>query len=196
MSDAAKRTATYEDLKALPEDVLGQIVDGELIASPRPSLAHARAASVLGMRLGGPFDLGGGDGNGPGGWWILDEPELHLGPDVLVPDLAGWRRDRLPTPPAGPYTEAVPDWICEVLSPSTARVDRIRKMRVYARAGVAHAWLVEPEARVLEGFRRHESAWLRVAAHGADERVRAEPFEAVELALADLWISTDPGLGS
>ncbi len=184
MGDPARRRATYEDLLTLPEHHVGQIIDGELFAHPRPTLEHSMAASVLGADLGGPFDRGRG---GPGGWWLRDEPELHLHGDILVPDLAGWRRERLPTPPRGPSTTVPPDWICEVLSPSTASLDRIRKLRIYAREGVAHAWLVDPLARTLEVFRLDAGQWVLVGAHDED-RVRAEPFQAIELELSALWM--------
>ena len=188
MTAPAGRRATYDDLLRLPDNVIGEIVDGELIASPRPALPHSHATSALGGELLPPFGRGRG---GPGGWWILDEPELHLGPDVLVPDLAGWRRERLPTIPAEPFLALAPDWACEVLSPSTARLDRVRKLRVYAREGVGHVWLVDPAARTLEILRRDGEAWVLAATHAEAERVRAEPFGAIELELAALWI--DPG---
>src|SRR5512140_838478 len=123
MATPAKKSATYEELLALPDTVIGQIVDGELVASPRPASPHTRASSILGNELTGPFDRGRG---GPGGWWILDEPEIHLGRDVLVPDLAGWRRSRLPQLKAEPFFTVAPDWVCEVLSPGTRGVDRVR----------------------------------------------------------------------
>src|SRR3954468_4688276 len=138
MAIPARRPATYEDLCALPDHVIGELIAGELIASPRPSIPHSRASSVLSDDLGGPFDRGRG---GPGGWWILFEPELHLGADVLVPDLAGWRRERMPVLRNVAYFELAPDWVCEVVSPSTARVDRVRKVPIYAREGVSHLWL-------------------------------------------------------
>ncbi|HEV8323086.1 MAG TPA: Uma2 family endonuclease [Myxococcota bacterium] len=191
MGEAVRRPATYEDLLAVPDELLAQIVDGELVASPRPAMGHAIASSALGMLLGGPFGLGGGGGGGgdaPGGWWIVDEPELHLGVDILVPDLAGWRRARMPAPPDAPYVTLAPDWVCEGLSPSTAGLDRVRKPPLYARAGVAHAWLVDPAGRTLEVLRRHESRWLVADAFAGDARVRAEPFDAVELHLAPLWL--------
>jgi Uma2 family endonuclease len=189
MSLAAPRSATYDDLLALPDNLLGQIVDGDLIASPRPVLAHARVASVLGMDLGTPFERGRG---GPGGWWIVHEPELHLRSDILVPDLAGWRCERQPTPPDGAFATLAPDWVCEVLSPSTAGLDRIRKMPIYAREGVQHVWLVDPDVRSLEVYRREGSAWLRVNAFADNERVRAEPLAAVELELEALWKNGPP----
>ncbi len=175
----------YRALEALPEGITGQIINGELIASPRPALDHARTASVLGMDLGGAFERGRG---GPGGWWILDEPELHFGNDVLVPDLAGWRRSRLPQPPRGPHLSIAPNWLCEVLSPSTAGVDRVRKLPIYARQKVAHVWLIDPVARTLEVFRGEDPGWRLIGSHGEMERIRAEPFEELELELGALWL--------
>ncbi|WP_163782990.1 Uma2 family endonuclease [Myxococcus vastator] len=185
MGHETKRPATYEDLVALPEHQVGQIIDGELIAQPRPASRHARASSALLSGLFNPFDLGQG---GPGGWWILHEPELHLGADVLVPDLAGWRRDRMPEVPDTSFFTLAPDWVCEVLSPSTAALDRSRKKRIYAREGVGHVWLVDPQARTLEVFRLSRGQWLEQGTWSDDERVRAEPFEAVELRLGVLWL--------
>ncbi|QDE80523.1 MULTISPECIES: Uma2 family endonuclease [Myxococcus] len=185
MGHETKRPATYEDLVALPEHQVGQIIDGELIAQPRPASRHARASFRLGGELYSPFERGRG---GPGGWHLLDEPELHLGADVLVPDLAGWRRDRMPEVPDTPYFTLSPDWVCEVLSPSTAALDRSRKKRIYAREGVGHVWLVDPQARTLEVFRLSGGQWLEQGTWSDDERVRAEPFEALELELGVLWL--------
>ncbi len=182
-----KRSATYADIEALPDHLLGEIIDGELIVSPRPSPIHIRCASDLGALLGPPFSFGRG---GPGGWWILDEPEFHLGKDVLVPDLAGWRRERMPELPDAAWFEVAPDWVCEVLSPSTSRFDRGEKIGVYAREEVAHLWLLDPLARTLEVFRLAEAGWILVAVHTEGPRVRAEPFEAVELDLELLWGET------
>lgn len=179
----AKRGATYEDLLRLPESKLGEIVDGELFVSPRPAALHAQAASVLGGELSGPFHRGKG---GPGGWVILDEPELHLAGQVVVPDLAGWRRERMPQIPDAAAFELAPDWICEVLSPSTESFDRARKLPVYASAGVKHAWLVDPGPRTLEVFRLEGGGW-RLVGTLTEDRVRAEPFDAVELELGALW---------
>lgn len=179
----AKRKATYEDLLALPEHVVGEIVDGELHTSPRPASLHARAMSRIGFELIGPFDKGTG---GPGGWIILDEPELHVVGQIVVPDLAGWRRERMPELPDATAFELVPDWICEVLSPSTEAFDRSKKMPVYARAGVKHAWLVDPVVKTLEVFRLDGAGW-RLLGTFTEERVRAEPFDALELELASLW---------
>jgi Uma2 family endonuclease len=179
-----RREATYEDIEKLPPHVVGELVDGELYVSPRPAFPHAQAASVLVGELMGPFYRGKG---GPGGWRILVEPELHLGRDVLVPDVAGWRRERLPELPKTVGAKLAPDWVCEVLSPSTTALDRGRKMRVYAREGVRHAWLVDPVARTLEVYRLEGGRWVLLDTHVGAVSVRAEPFEALELELAALW---------
>ncbi len=136
------------------------------------------------MEIGGPFDRGRG---GPGGWWILDEPELHFGADVLVPDLAGWRRERMPQFPDAPWTELAPDWVCEVLSPGTRRLDLTDKRRLYAAAGVAHLWFVDPLARTLEAFALRDGAWALIAALKDDEDVQVPPFDAVTFPLSALW---------
>lgn len=183
-----RRRATYADVEAVPPHMVAEIIDGALITSPRPAFPHTRAASRLGMKLGGPFDLGEG---GPGGWVLPDEPELHLGraPDVIVPDLAGWRRERMPKIPAAAAIDLAPDWVCEVLSPSTAAIDRAAKMRIYAREKVPHIWLVDPTARTLEVFRLEGTRWMLVAVHTGDVAVNAEPFDAVALELGVLWAS-------
>jgi Uma2 family endonuclease len=181
-----KKTATYADLDALPPHVVGEIIDGELIASPRPASAHALAASCLGIEVGGPFGRGKG---GPGGWIILDEPELHIVGQVLVTDLAGWRREHMPELPDVAAFELAPDWVCEVLSPATAKIDRARKMRHYATANVRHVWLVDPLATTLEIFRLDldEEGWRLVETVAGDVMIRAEPFDAVEIDLGSLW---------
>ena len=193
MRRMARTPATYADLIALPETMMGQILGGELVATPRPANRHSLTASNLGGELVSPFTLG--RGGGPGGWWILHEPELHLGKDILVPDLAGWRRDRLPEVPDEPFFTLAPDWVCEILSPSTAGIDRVRKMPIYARERVSHAWLIDPVARTLEVFRREGDHWLLLAAHAGDELARAEPFEAIELPLNTLWPAASPAAG-
>ncbi len=179
------RPATYDDLVALPDNLVAEIVGGELHASPRPAPRHARAEGVIGALIGPPFDFGRG---GPGGWWILPEPELHLGADVLVPDYAGWRRTRMPSVPATAFFPLAPDWVCEIISPSTAALDRARKVGIYAREQVGHAWLVDPIARTLEVLRLEAGRWVIVATHAGDVTVRAEPFAEIEIALADLWV--------
>jgi len=178
------RPATYEDLEKLPPEMVAEIADGELHANPRPAFRHANAASSMGVFIGGPYHHGRG---GPGGWIILDEPEVHLGRHVLVPDLAGWRRSHMPNLPDGAFTTLAPDWVCEVISPSTASLDRVKKLAIYARAEVAHAWLVDPLARTLEVLRLDNGRWTIIATHAGDEVVRAEPFGDVELGLSTLW---------
>jgi len=185
-----RRRATYEDLLAVPDHLVAEILDGELHTTPRPAPRHAVASSGLGVDLGGPFDRGRG---GPGGWWILVEPELHLGGDILVPDLAGWRRTRLLTIPETAYFELAPDWICETVSPSTERIDRGKKLRIYAREGVSHAWLVNPIAETLEAYRLEQDRWLLLATHAGDVAARIEPFDAIELELWRLWGRSTPG---
>jgi Uma2 family endonuclease len=185
-----KTRATYDDLIAVPDDKIAEIVDGELFVSPRPAAPHARAASVLMADIATAFDRGRG---GPGGWWVLSEPELHFDADVVVPDLTGWRRERMPHVPNAPFFTLAPDWVCEVASPSTEQLDRRRKRPIYAREGIAHLWIVNPLARTLEIHRRCPEGWLVVATHGGDERVRAEPFDAIELEMAALWIESLSG---
>ena len=179
-----RKPATYADLEALPPNKVGELIDGVLYASPRPAFPHGRAAFQLGFELGGPFDRGRG---GPGGWFLYFEPELHLGEDVLVPDLAGWRRERMSEPPSTAATTLAPDWVCEVLSPSTKALDRNAKLPVYAREGVRHVWLVDPLARTLEVRRLEGGDYLLLGTSTGLAHVRAEPFEALELALAVLW---------
>ncbi len=179
-----KRPATYADLEALPPNVVGELVEGELYASPRPAFPHAVATSQLAGELIGPFNRGRG---GPGGWIILYEPELHFGDDVVVPDLAGWTRERMPQPPRTAATSLAPDWVCEVLSPSTVALDRGAKLRVYAREGVRYVWWIDPEARTLEVLRLEGAHFLLLDSHSGKVRVRAPPFEALELELAVLW---------
>jgi Uma2 family endonuclease len=181
------RPATYDDLVKLPDNLVAEIADGELHASPRPAARHAVAYGRLGAALLPPFDQGRG---GPGGWCILLEPELHLGTDVLVPDLAGWRRSRMPAVPDVAHFDLFPDWVCEVLSPSTTSFDRSKKLAIYAREGVPWAWLIDPLARTLEFLKLENGRWTILATHAGDEVVRAEPFEAIELELAALWGET------
>ena len=185
MSETAKHKASYDELRVLPDNKVGEILGGELYASPRPAPRHARAYSALGFSLGDPFDRGRG---GPGGWWIIDEPELHLADDVIVPDIAGWRRSRMPALPDTPWFELAPDWVSEILSPSTAHTNRAIKMPIYAREGLEHLWLVDPDARTLEVYALQESGrWLLLDTLKDDEGIQQPPFDAIEFPLADLW---------
>jgi Uma2 family endonuclease len=186
MADPAKRRATYEDLLAVPEHLVAEIIHGVLITNPRPGAPHARAASRLGATLDGPFDRGRG---GPGGWVILDEPELHLpGGHVLVPDLAGWRRERMPRlPMEASAFELAPDWACEILSQSTAASDRADKLPLYATERVSHVWLIDPSLRTLEVLRLAGDSYLVASVWRDAAVVRAEPFDAVGLELGALW---------
>jgi Uma2 family endonuclease len=169
---------------AAPKNMVAELIGGELVLMPRPALPHAAAAMTLAEELGPPFKRGRG---GPGGWILLFEPELHFGDDVLVPDLAGWRRERMPALEPVAYATLAPDWVCEVLSPSTAKVDRIDKLPIYARERVAHSWLVDPLLKTLEVLRFENDRWSIVSTHTDDARVRAEPFDAIELELGLLW---------
>jgi Uma2 family endonuclease len=183
------RPATYEDLLEMPDHVVSEILDGELFTSPRPAPRHAQAQAVLIGVLHGPFDGGRG---GQGGWRILSEPELHFGADVLVPDIAGWRRERMPRLPETAYFAMAPDWVCEVLSPSTTTLDRTKKLRIYAREQVAHCWLVDPITRTLEILRLDSGHWVILTTHAGSETVRPEPFAAIDLELGLLWEDVEP----
>jgi Uma2 family endonuclease len=178
------RPATYDDLMKLPDGLVAEIVDGELHASPKPAPPHVIAGSSVGGLLLNPYSFGRG---GPGGWWILDEPELHLAADVLVPDLAGWRKTRMPHRPDTAYFPLAPDWVCEILSPSTAVVDRVKKLAIYAREGVAHAWLIDPALQTLEVLRLEGGRWVLLSTHFGGDVVRAEPFIELGLELRLLW---------
>jgi Uma2 family endonuclease len=170
--------------------MIAEIVDGQLNLTSRPGIPHTVAASHLVTMLGHRFG-GAGDG-GPGGWVVLYEPELHLGEDILVPDVGAWRAERLPEVPKVPYFRLPPDWLCEVLSRSTGAIDRHIKLPIYARAGVRHVWLVDAAARTLEVLRLHRGEWRALAVHRGDERIRAEPFDAVEFELERLWTHLAP----
>jgi Uma2 family endonuclease len=184
---SARRKATYDDLLKVPEPLVAEIIDGELLTSPRPASPHALATSGIGSILFDAFNRPPGDRGAPGGWWILYEPELHFGDDVLVPDLAGWRRERMPVfPDTAAFTDA-PDWVCEVISKSTARIDRGQKMRIYGRERVAHLWIVDPIVRTLEIYRLIDDHWMVAATYGGSDPVRAEPFDAIEIDVARWW---------
>lgn len=186
--DKKPRPVNYADLlrdwEQLPPTCVAEVVAGELYASPRPAGPHTLSAASLLAQLATRLML---ERPRPGGWWIVGEPELHFDWDILVPDLAGWRRERLPDYPRGPFVEEAPDWVCEVLSPRTARLDLEEKLPVYGRAGCSHAWVIAPEAQRLEVFRWTEDRWRRIALHRNDEVVCCEPFPEVTLRLGTLW---------
>lgn len=184
MSRSAQTPSVYEQYLAVPDYMVAEIIRGKLVTHPRPAALHALAASALGAELFGPFRRGRG---GPGGWVILVEPELHLGSDYLVPDIAGWRRERMPEVPQVAAFELPPDWVCEVMSPSTEAMDRADKLPIYARHQVQHAWLVDPLTKTLEVFRLESARWMLLATFRDEALVRAEPFDAIELELAALW---------
>jgi hypothetical protein len=176
---------SFPALGAFPSNLVAEILGGELVDSPRPRVVQTLAASAILGSLLGPFVRGKG---GPGGWLLLFAPELHLvGGEVVVPDLAGWRRERLPEAPDVTVMTQTPDWVCEVLSPETMALDRGIKMLAYAQAGVEHVWLVDPDLQSLEVYRHEDGAWSLLGVHEGTQRVRAEPFEAMELELGLLW---------
>lgn len=183
-SSPKKRPATYADVEAAPEHLVAEIIDGELMTHPRPSPRHGVTANSLGDELTGPFQKGRG---GPGGWVFAVEPEVRFGQHLLVPDIAGWRRERLPGYPEANYFEIAPDWVCEVLSGSTEKRDRTIKMRIYGEAGIPHMWLIDPRLQILEAFANQASNWTKIGAWNSDDTVRAAPFDAISFSLADLW---------
>ena len=176
--------ATYRDVLNAPPHMVAEVVEGALHLQPRPASRHALAGSSLSGELVSPFQRGRG---GPGGWWILYEPELHFGEDILVPDFAGWRRERMPDYPDTPYFTLAPDWVCEILSPSTRKLDLEGKRPIYTREGVGHLWFVDPAARTLEAFVPHEGAWTPAGRAQNDDPVSFPPFEAVTFCLDALW---------
>jgi Uma2 family endonuclease len=190
--DPAAKLATYEDLLSLSEDVRAEILDGILVYPPAPLPRHSRAQRGLARFIGGPFDDDDGRG-GPGGWWILLEVDIRLAEhDIVRPDIAGWRRERLPAPWDTRPIEVVPDWICEVLSPTNAATDRVKKRRLYAARGVAFYWIVDPENRTLEAFRLVDKTWVEVGAFDDTAIARIAPFEAIELEVARLFPPAAP----
>lgn len=184
MAGEAHKIATYADLEAVPPHLVAEILYGSLVTHPRPATPHGAAAISLGMEIGPPFQRGRG---GPGGWIFMVEPELHLGPHVVVPDLAGWRVERLPHHPTTPYVETRPDWVCELLSPSTENIDRGAKQRIYGTYGVEFMWLVDPVARRLEAYSLRDGHWLLHDTYVGDVAVDAPPFAAVPFQLTALW---------
>jgi Uma2 family endonuclease len=184
MPKPATKRATYADVLNAPAHLVAELIDGALETHPRPVPKHAIAANALGFELTGPFQKGSG---GPGGWLFMTEPELHFGENVVVPDLAAWRRERMPVAPDEPFITLAPDWACEILSPSTERLDRNAKRRIYGEAGVAFLWLLDPRTRTLEAFQLVAGKWLLIGVAEADEPVSFAPFDAISFPLSDLF---------
>lgn len=188
MTEPAKKGATYNDLYAIPENMTGEIIAGELIVTPRPSRKHAAATTLLTSRLVPPYQFG--EGGGPGGWIILVEPEIGLGENIVVPDLAGWKRERFPFQEETNWISVAPDWVCEILSPSTLRLDKVRKMPLYAQFGVKYIWLLDPAAMTLDAFQNEAHRWVLLGSYAEQDQVRLAPFPEIELKLGDLWLDT------
>ncbi len=176
----------YQDLLSLPESLTGEILNGRLYAQPRPSAKHVLVSSNLGIEIGGPYFRGRG---GPGGWWILQEPEVHLALDeqVVVPDVAGWKKSRMPVMPEGHKFTVVPDWVCEVLSPSTESSDREIKKPLYARYGVRYLWLMHPKNQTLEAYKLVKGDWQLQGEFCENDKVCVEPFELLDITLGELF---------
>ena len=183
-----RRKSTYQDVLDAPPHKVAEVVGGDLYTLPRPAMPHAKAGSSLGVEIGGPYEKGRG---GPGGWWIIDEPELHFGAppdeDILVPDVAGWRRERMPECPDTAYCTIAPDWVCEILSPATRALDLGRKRDTYAREGVPHLWFIDPDSRTLEAFELRGDQWAPIAALSDNAPVSVPPFDAITFPLNSLW---------
>ena len=186
MPKSVIKFATYEDLHGIPDNMIGEIVDGELIVTPRPSRKHGLAATVLGSRLTPPYYFG--ESGGPGGWVFIIEPEISFGANIIVPDLAGWRRDKFPEHEDHNWISVAPDWVCEIISPSTAKVDKADKLPIYAKHGVSHLWLIDPDVKTLDVFRLESGKWLFLGTSAENDCIRAEPFLDIEIALGDLWL--------
>lgn len=185
MGEIAKKEATYNDLLGIPENRIGEIINGELYTVPRPSPRHSMVVSSLGAEIVNPFSKGRG---GPGGWIILFEPELLIDQNILVPDLAGWKKERLPHLPETNWIAVSPDWVCEVLSPRTIQTDKTKKMPIYAKHNVRHVWLMDPMAKTLDVFALLPSGgWELVGSFAENDTVMAVPFHEIEIHLADLW---------
>ncbi len=186
MSDLARKKATYEDLYRIPENVTGEIINGELILTPRPSRKHGFCATALGTAVTAPYQFG--QAGGPGGWVFIIEPEVGLGEDILVPDLAGWKRERFPVEEDHNWISVAPDWVCEILSPGTFRSDKVKKMPLYADHGVSHIWLIDPVAMAADAFRLESGRWSLLGSFAENDKVRVEPFQEIEISLGDLWV--------
>ncbi|MDR3569792.1 MAG: Uma2 family endonuclease [Syntrophobacteraceae bacterium] len=181
----AKELATYKDLYSIPEDTIGEIIGGELIATPRPAPRHSHVVTILSEELGPPYRRGR---SGPGGWIFLYETEIRLGEDTVVPDLAGWRKERFPPQFEHNWIPVSPDWLCEVLSPGSFRSDKVKKMPLYARHGVGYIWLIDPVAMAMDAFRLESGRWSLLGSFTENDKVRVEPFQEIEIDLGDFWV--------
>jgi Uma2 family endonuclease len=188
MAEFEGKRATYEDPYRIPEESTGEIIDGELIVTPRPSRKHGFCVTALETAVTAPYQFG--QGAGPGGWIYIIEPEIGLGEDIVVPDLAGWKRERFPFQEKVNWISVAPDWVCEILSLSTFRNGKVKKMPLYARHGVYHIWLIDPVATSMDVFRLEPAGWLLLASSAGNDKVRAEPFHEIEISLQDLWIGS------
>lgn len=188
MATPQRKLATYADLLALPQDTRAEVLGGDVVLSPAPLPRHSKAQGSARRFLGGPFDDDDGHG-GPGGWWIFVEVDVRLSPhDIVRPDLAGWRRERLSQPGRVRPIEVVPDWVCEVLSPSTAARDRITKRRLYAQAQIPFYWLIDPELRAVEALALRDGAWVELGVFDETATARIAPFDAIELDIGRLFL--------
>lgn len=181
----------YAQIEALPTNVTGEIINGRLITMPRPAGTHCQAESSLEIEIGWHYQYG--RNGGPGGWWIVVEPEIHFIRDIeiTVPDIAGWKKARMPRQPRTHRYEVVPDWVCEIASPSTVKKDRIEKMPLYAHYGVQYLWLVDPLLKTLETYELYNERWLNIKNYTDDDKVSAVPFNEIVIQLSDLWIPDD-----
>ena len=191
MTETAHKPATYADLERVPPHLVAEILFGHLVTHPRPVPRHGAATASLSDELVGPFQKG--RSGGPGGWVFIDEPELHLGPHIAVPDLAGWRKERLSGGVDKAWIEVAPDWICEILCPRTEKYDKGDKRRIYAHYGVDHLWHLDPRTKLLEVFRRQDKDWLLTHTFQDEEAVSAPPFDAITFSLGALWPFDMPG---
>ncbi len=188
MSEHTPRPMTYDDLLRLPEFARAEVLGGILETSPTPLPKHSKAQRSLGRFVGGPFDDDEGYG-GPGGWWIFSDVDIQLGPhDIVRPDVAGWRRKRLNQPGEQQPITVVPDWICEVSSPTTAARDRIEKRDLYGRYGVPHYWIVDPDTKMLEVFERQDQRWVLLGTYGEGATASARPFREIEIDVGRLFL--------
>jgi Uma2 family endonuclease len=192
MSSRPSGKAVAADLLGLPEELGAEIVDGEIVQKAAPDFEHGNAQLGLGAILRGPFQRRPGGPGGPGGWWLGSEVDIEFEVhEVYCPDLAGWRRDHCPQRPTGRPVRIRPDWVCEVLSRSTASRDQVKKLRTYLRCGVGHYWIVAPEHETLTVMRNGPDGFVVVLTAARPDRVRAEPFEAIEIHVG-LLFGDDP----